>query len=202
MKNQKGHWGYCWCPWVEWTVQCEDNNNEACPGRDMPFIFLRPLTWRTLYLTQKMFFEKNNGRTGWKIPWLKYTTKHVATRDWDSDDLGWRGSVMRKTFSPKNATSIAARLQQQQLQWQPQQCIFSTYLCIMLRDSRACMSPESCSKVLSTAGKRRHVPLRQSQPFQPRHAFLVVFHSTSFSMASSQTFSSTHLFQLGRYYHG
>ena len=25
MKNQEGHWGYCWCRWVERTAQCEDN---------------------------------------------------------------------------------------------------------------------------------------------------------------------------------
>ena len=28
MKNQEGHWGYCWCRWVEGTVECEDNDNK------------------------------------------------------------------------------------------------------------------------------------------------------------------------------
>ena len=27
MKNQDGHWVYCWCRLVERTVQCENNNN-------------------------------------------------------------------------------------------------------------------------------------------------------------------------------
>ena len=26
MKNQEGHWGYCWCRWEETTVYCENNN--------------------------------------------------------------------------------------------------------------------------------------------------------------------------------
>ena len=51
----------------------------------------------------------------------------------------------------------------------------STYL-HMRRDHRAFMSPESCSKVFSTDGKPRHIPLRQSRPYQPRACFLFVFH--------------------------
>ena len=32
MKNQEGHWGYCWCPWVERTAWCEDNNMTIWKG--------------------------------------------------------------------------------------------------------------------------------------------------------------------------
>ena len=42
----------------------------------------------------------------------------------------------------------------------------------MLCENRAFMSPESCSKVLSTAGKPRHILLRQSRPYQPRACFV------------------------------
>ena len=38
----------------------------------------------------------------------------------------------------------------------------------MLCDHRAFMSPVSCSKILSTAGKTCHIHLRQSRPYQPR----------------------------------
>ena len=34
------------------------------------------------------------------------------------------------------------------------------------------MSPESCFKVLSAAGKPRHIPLRQSRPYHPRACFV------------------------------
>ena len=39
MKNQQGHWGYCWCRWVERTVWCEDNstkNNQAISHENFP----------------------------------------------------------------------------------------------------------------------------------------------------------------------
>ena len=42
----------------------------------------------------------------------------------------------------------------------------------MLCDHRVFFSPESCPKVLSTVGKLRHVPLRQSRPYKPRACFL------------------------------
>ena len=29
VKNKEGHWGYCWCRWVERTVWCENNNNNS-----------------------------------------------------------------------------------------------------------------------------------------------------------------------------
>ena len=61
------------------------------------------------------------------------------------------------------------------------------------------MSPELCSKVLRTAGKPRHLPLRQSRPCQPRACFLFVFQFelTLFSDGQLNSFSSTHHFQLG-----
>ena len=76
----------------------------------------------------------------------------------------------------------------------------STYL-YMLCDHRAFMSPESCSKVLSTAGKTRLVPLRQSRPCRQRAYFLFrpsLRVDTFLQWPALTSFSSTHRFQLGK----
>ena len=69
----------------------------------------------------------------------------------------------------------------------------------MLRDYRAFMSPEPCSKVSSRAGKPRHIPLRQSRHYKPRACFL--FHrSLRFDpflrWPALKCFRSTHRYQL------
>ena len=40
MKEQEGHWGYCWCRWVERTVWCEDNN--CCTGTNTADAVIHP----------------------------------------------------------------------------------------------------------------------------------------------------------------
>ena len=42
---------------------------------------------------------------GWK-----YIPKNYATQDWNADDFGLRSPVIQKTYLPKSATSIVARL--------------------------------------------------------------------------------------------
>ena len=68
-------------------------------------------------------------------------------------------------------------------------CIYTTSR-YMLCDHRTFMSPELCSKVSSTAGKPRHIHLRQSRPHQPRACFLyrLQFGLTLSPMASPQEF--------------
>ena len=63
------------------------------------------------------------------------------------------------------------------------------------------MSPESCSKVSSTAGKLCHVPLRQSRQYQPRACFLFRLSlrvDPFLRWPALISFSSTHRFQLGK----
>ena len=75
----------------------------------------------------------------------------------------------------------------------------STYL-HKLCDHRYFMSLESCSKVLSTAGKPRHIPQRQSRPYQPRACFLFRLSlrvHPCLRWPALKSFSSTHRFQLG-----
>ena len=72
----------------------------------------------------------------------------------------------------------------------------------MLCDHRAFMSPESCSRFSSTAGKPRHIPLRQTRPYQPtRSCFL--FHLSLrvdpfLRWPALESCSSTYRFQLGK----
>ena len=63
------------------------------------------------------------------------------------------------------------------------------------------MSQESCSKVLSTAGEPRHVPLRQSRPYQSRACFLFrLSHRVDpfLRWQALKSFSPTHRSQLGK----
>ena len=67
----------------------------------------------------------------------------------------------------------------------------STYLYV-LRDHNAFMSPESCSKVLSAAGKPRHIP-------RARFLFRLSLRVYPFlRWPGLKSFSSTHRFQLGK----
>ena len=75
----------------------------------------------------------------------------------------------------------------------------STYLYV-LRDHNAFMSPESCSKVLSAAGKPRYIPLRQSRPYQRRACFVFLLSlrvDPFLRYPALKSFSSTHSFHLG-----
>ena len=45
-----------------------------------------------------MIFEEDESATRLTIPWLKYSTKRIATQEWNSDDLGLRSPVLQKTF--------------------------------------------------------------------------------------------------------
>ena len=63
------------------------------------------------------------------------------------------------------------------------------------------MSPESCSKLSSKAGKPRHIPLRQSRLYQPRACFLFRLSlrvDPVFRWPALKSFSSTYRFQPGK----
>ena len=69
----------------------------------------------------------------------------------------------------------------------------------MLCDYRAFMSTESCVKVLSAAGKPRHITLRQSRPYQPTAYFrfrLSLRVDPFLRWPALKSFSSAHRFQL------
>ena len=72
----------------------------------------------------------------------------------------------------------------------------------MLCDHRAFMSPESCSRFSSTAGKPRHIPLRQTRPYQPtRSCFLFRLSlrvDPFLRWPALESCSSTYRFQLGK----
>ena len=79
--------------------------------------------------------------------------------------------------------------------------MYSSAYLYTLCDHRAFVSPESCSKVLSAAGKPRNRPLRQSRPYQLRACFLyrlVLRVGPFLRWPAIKRFSSTHRFQLGK----